>query len=457
MSEKKLRRLPLAAAALVTCMGAQADYQSPDGNFRMSGFGTLGAVHSSTNDVGVNYLGQGGGAGTTPNLNPDTKVAVQGSYKISPTLSATTQIMTKYDANAAYEPKVDWVFAKWQALPALTLRGGRMGAPFFMISDFRDVGYANTAVRPALDVYAQVPVSQFEGADATYQFNLNSATINATLYAGDSKADYASARKKQGQPLAPSEFSLSGLQGINLSAEMDNGLTLRVGKSRGKVSVQSPSMDQLVAATGAGGPLAAVPGLAAAVDQSVIVQDKDISFTGFGVNFDQDNWVISAEYTKRRSEKFISSTTGWYGNVGYRIGKFTPFVGLSRLSVDRVTANAVTAPFSAAQIAALQAGLPGTLAQYTAALTANGGAAQVSTGVQALLDTQKIAQRTTTLGTRWDAMPNVAVKFQWDHVTKPADSYGLFFTEDPYGSKATSFRDSTRRVNILSLSVDVVF
>lgn len=445
MSEKKLRRLPLAAAALVACVSAQAEYQSPDGNFRMSGFGTLGVAHSSTNDVGFNYLGQGGGAGTTPNFNPDSKLAVQGSYKIAPTVSFTTQVMTKYDAFGTYEPKVDWAFAKWQAMPALTLRGGRMGAPFFMISDFRDVGYANTAIRPALDVYAQVPVSQFEGADATYQFNVSSATINATVYAGDSKADYASARKKQGQPLAPSEFSLSGMHGLNLTAELDNGLTLRVGKTKGKVTVRSPSMDELAAGT-AGTPLAA------AVNQSVILQDKEISFTGFGVNFDQDNWVISAEYTKRRSEKFISSTTGWYGNVGYRVGKFTPYVGLSRLTVDHVGSNPLTL-VPASTLAALQAGLPTTLAQYRAAVGNN----TVAGGIQALIDTQKLSQRTTTLGSRWDVMPNVALKFQWDHVTKPAGSYGLFFTNDPYDTKATSFRDSTRRVNILSLAVDVVF
>ncbi len=191
MSEKKLRRLPLAAAALVTCMSAQADYQSPDGNFRMSGFGTVGAVHSSTNDVKFNYPGQGGGAGTAWNTSPDSKLAVQGSYKITPSVSATVQVMSKYDAYGSYEPKVDWAFAKWQALPSLTVRGGRMGAPFFMISDFRDVGYANTPIRPPLDVYGQVPVSQFEGADATYQWALGSSTtVNATVFAGDAASKH---------------------------------------------------------------------------------------------------------------------------------------------------------------------------------------------------------------------------------------------------------------------------
>src|SRR6185437_3518857 len=132
MSVNKLRRLPLAAAALVACVSAQAEYQSPDGNFRMSGFGTLGAVHNSTNDVRFNYPGQGSGAGTAWNTSPDSKLAVQGTYKITPSVSATTQVMTKYDATASYEPKVDWAFVKWQALPSVTVRGGRMGAPFFM-------------------------------------------------------------------------------------------------------------------------------------------------------------------------------------------------------------------------------------------------------------------------------------------------------------------------------------
>ncbi|MDE2401406.1 MAG: hypothetical protein KGL90_07045 [Burkholderiales bacterium] len=463
MSFPKLRRLPLALAAMAACMSAaHAGYQSPDGKFSLSGFGTLGVARNSTNDVDFNYIGQGGGAGTSWNANPDSKLAVQGSYKFTPTISATAQLMTKFDAFGQYVPTIDWAFAKWQALPALTLRAGRIGAPFFMISDFRDVGYANTTIRPALDVYAQVPVSQFEGVDASYQLNLGSTTFNATVYAGNAKADYASAlRKTQGgvtTPLAPSEFKLDDMLGLNLTAEMDNGFTFRFGRTQGKVSLQSPSIDQLTGLTGPGGPLSGVTGLAGQVNQSVVLQGKNISFTGFGMTYDQDNWVINAEYTKRRVEQFISSTTGWYGNVGYRVGKFTPFVGLSRLSVDRANSNAVNgAPISAGTLAALQAGLPGTLAQYTAALQANGGAAQVQSGVQTLLDTQKLAQRTVTLGTRWDITSNVDLKFQWDHVTKPADSYGLFFTQDPTTAEAKSFLNSKRRVNVLSLAVDVVF
>ena len=438
MSEKKLRRLPLAAAALVACVSAQAEYQSPDGNFRMSGFGTLGAVHSSTNDVKFNYPGQGGGAGTAWNTSPDSKLAVQGTYKIIPSVSATMQVMSKYDANGSYEPKVDWAFAKWQALPSLTLRGGRMGAPFFMISDFRDVGYANTPIRPPLDVYGQVPVSQFEGADATYQLPLGSTTLNATVFAGDAASDFSSARRKSGEPtspgvvlpLAPSEFSLSGLMGLNLQAEMDNGLTFRFGYSQAKMSLSSPSTDLLLANTASGPASALRPAV-----NAIVIDAEKIAFTGFGVAYDQDDWVASAEFTRRHSESFIADTTGWYVNVGHRFGKFTPYVGLSRLSVDD----------------------PNKANSLAAAINAVSGTGAISRGIQGLLNVQKLDQRTTTLGVRWDATSSVAVKAQWDHVTKPADSYGLFYTDDPGTAQARSFLNSTRRVNIISLAVDFVF
>jgi hypothetical protein len=44
----RLCQLPLASASLLVCMSANADYQSPDGAFHLSGFGTLGLSRSST-------------------------------------------------------------------------------------------------------------------------------------------------------------------------------------------------------------------------------------------------------------------------------------------------------------------------------------------------------------------------------------------------------------------------
>jgi hypothetical protein len=436
MPYNKLRRVPLAAAALLACMSAQAEYSSPDGQFSMSGFGTLGFTRSGTDDALFNSPGQGGGAGKSGSATPDSKVAVQGTYKFSPTVSATAQLITKYDAEAQYVPSVEWAFAKWQITPQINVRAGRMGAPFFMVSDFRDVGYANTAIRPNLDVYGQVPVSNFEGADVTYQTNVGSASLSSTLWAGNSNAKYASALSSNGTAAPPSDVDIKRVFGVNLQAEFDSGVSLRFGHAQGKLSVNSSSANTIIgllsgALAGGAGPT--IQGQALALKNTLTTDNADASFTGIGVSLDRDNIVAAAEFTKRKiSGGYVPDTTGWYTLVGYRFGKFLPYVSLSKLKVDDPNAAlpSVSAPLA----------------------TAAGGA-------QAVLNTQKIAQRTASLGLRWDVSSGVAVKTQFDRITKPADSNGLFLVRDPVAdlSAGGTFLKPKKNISVLSVAVDFVF
>lgn len=470
MKQPKLRHLPLVAAVLATCTSAIAGYQSPDGSFSLSGFGTLGASRINTDDVQFNYPGQGGGSDTSWGFSPDSKIAVQGTYKFTPQVSATAQVMTKLGPEAQYLSNFDWAFAKWQASPALTFRAGRMGGPFFMISDFRNVGYANTAVRPNLDVYGQVPTDRYDGIDATYQHNFDSMTLNATVLYGDAKADFTPAFRKGALELGPSGFELKGLKGINLTLETDTGFSYRLGYLWSKYNLTSDSIDAMQGAANclkgvevgkANTCLGALDrnnallqtlsqsesipfqsnwntlgvNFGNAVNNSAVTKNKDISFLGFGVTYDMDNWVVTSEYTKRRSNSFVTDTTGWYANVGYRVGKFTPYIAVSKVKTDQI--NVKQDLVSDAILGSV--------------------ATNLNKSLKSFLDVQKLAQNTVTVGSRWDVAPGVALKGQFDRVTKPADSWGMFFAPDPSVESAQSFLNTQRKVNVLSLSVDVVF
>ena len=460
MINHKLRHLPLAAAALVACSGAMAGYTSPDGTFSLSGFGTLGAASTTTDEALFVYPGQGGGAGRDLSLNPDTKIALQGTYKFAPTFSLTSQLMTKFDANGQYTPNVEWMFGKWQALPSLTLRAGRMGAPFFMVSDFRDVGFANTSVRPNLDVYGQVPFSSFEGADAAYQSNLGSVTLTSTLWAGNSKAKYASSLRSAGQPAEPAELLLKKTVGLNLVAETDGGFTFRVGHTQGKLSVNSASGSSVIsyanAVNGAGTGLSApYPATlnsthASAIANAVSTNDTDASFSGLGVSYDQNDIVLAAEFTKRKVKKgYIPDTKGWYALAGYRFGSLLPYVSISRLSVEdpNVTAPSVLSLYGAAA----QNG-----SNPARARAAAGG---VYYGAPALLNTQKVNEDTKSIGVRWDASAGVALKAQFDHVNIPKYSNGLFLVADPVAAiqGGNTHLNKAKDINVLSVSVDFIF
>lgn len=451
MINHKLRHLPLAAAALVACAGAHAGYQSPDGNFSLSGFGTLGAAKTSTNEAVMNYPGQRGGATRHASFDPDSKLAVQGTYKFAPTLSATTQVMTKFDGDGQYEPKVEWIFGKWQATPGLSIRAGRMGAPYFMISDFRDVGYANLAVRPQLEVYGQVPVSQFEGADISYQLNLGDTTITSSLWAGDSHSKYTSALNKPSSVL-----DIKKTRGITVNADLGNGITLRGGHTRGEINVKNDAGTLLkagaasatlrggLAAAGAGGTaaLASLDGIYALVNPDA---DK-ATFNGIGATYDVDNWVVNAEFTKRKTKGFIADTTGWYAQVGYRLNQFTPYLGLAKISSDRRAVNTV-----------VKTNIAGGNSLHPL-YGVDVGMSNLYNGVQQTLNTQKFDQKTFTLGSRWDYSSNLALKFQWDRTSKPADAGGMFLAKSSDAELSpTSFTATKKTVHVFTLSADFIF
>lgn len=435
MSKKNLRHLPLAVAALLACASAQAEYTFADGKLRLSGFGTVGVSRTNNDEAYFNYPGQGGGADRSASFDPDTKLGLQGSYKFTDTLSATAQVMTKYRATGEYKPDFDWAFAKWQAAPAVAVRVGRIGAPFFMISDFRDVGYANTTVRPPLDVYGQVPVSSVDGGDISYQTNIQSATVTATLWGGQTKAKYASALRSNGTDVDPTLIKLRNQIGLNLQAEFDGGYTLRLGHMQGKLSLESSAIGALTTGLSgvlAGGAGATAQALAAQMLGALDTTGQKATFTGLGASMDRDNIVLAGEYTWRRVDKgIVPDTTGWYLLGGYRFGTVLPYVVVSRLTIDE--ANTALNP----QAAAL---------------------GNAYAGAQSLVKAAgKIAQNTLSVGARWDFRRGMALKAQFDRVNKPSSSNGLFLNPDAFTANGQDFFNNKKKVNVLSLAVDFVF
>ncbi|MCV2368307.1 porin [Roseateles oligotrophus] len=403
---------PLALAVLG--VGTQAQAQEPaaaDSIFSLSGFATAGAVGTNSDEALYVVSGQPRGASKSWSGGVDTKLGVQVNAKLNQMFSATMQVLSKQNGDGSYKPEIEWAFAKAQFSPALSIRLGRMGAPFFAVSDFRDVGYANTWLRPPQDVYGQVPVSHFDGGDVNYQTNLGSATANLQVFAGKSKSVFEGV-----------DVSMDNMIGFSASVELDGGITLRAGYVDAKLTVASASLNQLVGILRK----VPVPGAAAAGNQ-MDATDKKATFTGFGVTLDRDNWLAMAEYTMRRTDSYVPDTDGWYVTLGYRLGKFTPYVTISDLSQkSRNVDNNIPA---GVPIPGLTADLKGL--------------------VDGTLRSQSNQQKTNAVGVRWDAYRNVAVKGQYEQIK--ADGPGLF------SSPSAAFIAGKNTVNVYSVAVDFVF
>ncbi|RZA31578.1 MAG: hypothetical protein EOP92_30495 [Lysobacteraceae bacterium] len=393
-----LLALPLAASM------AHAQDGSGFPQVKISGFGTGALTYADTRHAEFARPNQAEGSSRDFRTGIDSNLGLQADMPVNSWLSLTAQGLVRKDAEASYGAELSWAFAKARISDALSVRVGRVGLPVFMISDYRNVGYANHMVRPSAEVYSQVPFNSVDGVDVTWQHSFGDTTLTSQLAYGSVKSPVSGDIHVKGRKLAA----------LNVSAE-HGPFTVRAGHATGKITIDdSASLNTLVAglrAAGAGYRFAQLPVLA----NDIQANGKKASFSSLGLAMDWNDIVVQTEFAKRKSDTYINDTSAWYVMGGYRIGKFMPYVSHAELKIDSAVVNTVPA--------ACPAG-------YPAACTPT--MQQLGAGVRRLPNTGvgQGEQSTSTIGLRWDFASSVALKAQIDRV-KPKNGNGLFINVQP--------------------------
>lgn len=286
-----MKKLSPSVVALAALCAAPAFAATQYGDHvRLSGFGTLGVV-SSNNDESA-FVRDGAPAGATESMSwkVDSKVGLQLDVKATSWLSGTLQVL----AEQRYEPQItaeaEWAFIKLVPVDGLTVRLGRIAPALFMVSDSRNVGYANTTVRMPNEVYSLAGLKRLSGGDVSYRFDVAGTSLTVSALAGESEY-------RNVNITIPTEQT----RGLNAVWETDFG-TFRFGQVRTKNRVENfPT-----------------PG---------VTTIDPYTFTGAGYQLDNGKLVIGAEYVKRKSEgapTFVNSD-GWYVMGGWRFGNLLPY------------------------------------------------------------------------------------------------------------------------------------
>src|ERR1700738_3131817 len=158
---------PLKAVVLVAMLWSPAGVVASTDDaatrmFSISGFGTLGVVHSSEDRADfTSSLFKPNGAGFAHPWNPavDSVLGGQLTANLTPSLSAVMQVILEQNYDNRYLPQLEWANIKYQITPDLGVRIGRIVVPAFLLSDTRDVGYTYAWVRPPLELYNLMPIS----------------------------------------------------------------------------------------------------------------------------------------------------------------------------------------------------------------------------------------------------------------------------------------------------------
>jgi hypothetical protein len=383
--------------------------------FSLSGFGTLGYVHSSENRADFAssaFRPNGAGHSRAWSADVDSRIGAQVAANFTPQVSAVLQVISEQRYDNSYTPAVEWANIKYQFTPNFSVRAGRIVLPVFLVSDYRKVGYAYPWVRPPVEFYAQLPVSNSDGVDVTYRAHIGNLTSTVQGTYG---------RTETGIPGGRGTANAKDLWGIAYTGEY-GAVTAHLAYFRANVTVEAfkPFFDGFRRFGAAGIALA----------DKYDYDNKPYTFFGLGGMYNPRDWFVMGEWGVSDRRSVIGKRIAWYMSGGYRLGKFTPYLTYAQVDTDSRTSDP----------GLTLSGLPPVLAAPAAGL---------NTGLNDLLASSP-AQKTISAGVRWDFAKNAALKLQFDQTRLGAGSPGMLINLQPGFQTGGKF-------NVFSATVDFVF
>ncbi|WP_338770903.1 hypothetical protein [Massilia sp. METH4] len=379
-----------------------------DGNLNITGFGTLAAAKSNTEDARFTRANQREGTAGTSTIGLDSNLGLQATYTFSDKLSATTQILSRKSTGDSFTTELAWAFVKYKVSDEVAVRVGRVAVPGFLISDYQNVGYANTMMRPPVEMYGQMIIDNVDGLDVNWQHSFGDTNVTAQAFGGISRGkSYVSADRSDPRYQAPSA-------GFAIAAE-HGPVTVRFAHMQGKLKATDVKPINTLTKT-----LTTV-GFGQLANDITIADYKRVAFTSVGLLADWNNIVVQSEFGMRRAKEpvYLADGNAWYTMVGYRFGKVLPY--FAHAKYDGKGSN-VSAPATLARIPTLNATVKNILAPSS--------------------------QSSDLIGVRWDFAKSAALKVQVDRV-KPGAKNGYLSDVTPAGVG--------KKVTVIAAGVDFVF
>ena len=349
----------------------------------------------------------------------DSKFGLQISAKVAENMQAVAQILAR-GSNDNYDMDIAWAYLDYRLTEGLSLRGGKVKEPVFLISDYFEVGYAYPWIRPPQEVYRNNPINTINGLQMQYAANLGAVTFLLQPYLG-SNTDDVPGTGGQAQFLAE-KFYGAAMQLSNPS------FTFQV--SHLKTDVATQGFVPVVDSDGNGfpdnvfGDNAGGPQLDPATSMFLMGVNSvgTATLSSAGLSWDIANFVGYTEYVTRditdSSETLFPDQDAYYVTLGYRMGKWLPHVTFAHSEAKPL--SPATAP---------------------------------------LANVFAVSQDSATIGLRYELNDSAALKIEYETIDLPTDS-----ADRPPGSNGlysdalTPFGVTVEdKSSMISIAIDVIF
>lgn len=276
---------------LTTMVGMAISTGAVQASTDISGYGTFGfnqTMESGDTHNGINSHGS---------WDDRTKFGLQVDTGILGNLKGSAQVKLAEDVKNPNQFKltVEKAFLGYDFNDHFMVRAGRLGAPFYLKSEYLDVGQVNTVATHEISVYGQAPFQNYNGVDLIYTMDLNDdAQIQIQPYAGSEDFE-----DKNGT------YRANYLAGVNLNY-MTDSLKARIGYTVGEMDDPNDIMP----------------------NSDLWLDDDMGSFLTLGMEYEGDNYTLTSEYAVREvsDAKLLGKLEGLYVTGAYHIGDWSPYL-----------------------------------------------------------------------------------------------------------------------------------
>jgi predicted porin len=256
--------------------------------------------------------GHGALYGPTWQVKQESKVGVQGAYALTPQLSATAQVVGR--GVDGVKTRLEWAYLSYDVNDSWTVQVGRKRLPIYYYSDFQDVGYAYTWVRPPADIYGWEIVN-YNGINATYRADWAGWAVKSNVFFGreDSRGNLMQ-RLYYDDP-----------QNVTWRKIFGGDLLLTRGILTTRATYIQNKVDQI-----------------SQVDGTHEPDGGKQRIYGLAANLDIERWFVRSEYSVFDRSAYSYRSRAYMVGAGGRFGDFTPMLTHTRYRErNRFTPDAI--------------------------------------------------------------------------------------------------------------------
>lgn len=283
---------PVRILSLTLLLASSPLLAQEAGDFSFNGFGTLGITRLGGEDSGRSY-GIQGQVNDRWRGDELSRLGGQFTYHVRNDLVATAQVKAAADQDS-WGLDLDWLYLAWETTDRLTLRAGRLRNPVYMYSETLNVGVTYPWLRLPDEVYYQLQIADYEGADLLYSIPLDFGSLTWQVNGGQAHNRNHFIHDDQ------HDMDYQKLFGINATLTTHDWGSFRIAYSEASLNMHLPYMNST--------PLEG------------ITDDVKGKFTAVGYQFDDGTWMAASEATRIVIEGLTPSYDAFYVMAGRRFG-----------------------------------------------------------------------------------------------------------------------------------------